>query len=386
MEFKSLIDTRRSHAPDIILLLTLFVIAFFGVSMVFSASAIKASIIYGDSLFFFKRQVIWVFISFGIIFLLQNFDYRKYMSLTKFFLLFSFAALVALYIPGIGHSAKGSVRWFNLGFFSVQPSEFVKIASIIYLAKVFSAKHEEKTFLKMTVPLAVVGIIFLLVLLQPDFGTAVTLLFVSVAVLFVSGFSSLYLILLALVSVPAFYLIIYQVNYRWMRIIAFLNPWENRYGIGYHITQSFIAFKKGGFFGEGLGLGTQKIGKLPEPHTDFIFAVIGEEAGILGALIIISLFVLFFWRGMKIAFEAVDDFGRVLAIALTLSVTIQAFLNMSVVTGLIPTTGIPLPFISYGGSSMISNMIAAGILLNISKYRETVNETFKSNDKEVWHE
>ena len=145
MEFKSLIDTRRSHAPDIILLLTLFVIAFFGVSMVFSASAIKASVIYGDSLYFFKRQAIWVFLSFGIIFFLQNFDYRKYLSLTKFFLLFSFIALIILYLPGIGHSAKGSVRWFNLGLFSIQPSEFVKIASIIYLVKVFSAKHEEKT-------------------------------------------------------------------------------------------------------------------------------------------------------------------------------------------------------------------------------------------------
>ena len=372
MEFKSLIDTRRSHAPDIILLLTLFVIAFFGVSMVFSASAIKASIIYGDSLFFFKRQVIWVFISFGIIFLLQNFDYRKYISLTKFFLLFSFAALVALYIPGIGHSAKGSVRWFNLGFFSVQPSEFVKIASIIYLAKVFSAKHEEKTFLKMTVPLAVVGIIFLLVLLQPDFGTAVTLLFVSVAVLFVSGFSSLYLILLALVSVPAFYLIIYQVNYRWMRIIAFLNPWENRYGIGYHITQSFIAFKKGGFFGEGLGLGTQKIGKLPEPHTDFIFAVIGEETGFIGAFVILLLYLVILYRGAKIANDSKDDFGTLLAAGITSMLTFHVLVNVGMTAGIMPVTGIPLPFMSYGVSALTTNLLAIGILLNIHMRRQKI--------------
>ena len=385
MEFKPFIDTRRSQTPDIILFLTVFVLAFLGISMVFSASAIKAMKIYGDSFYFFKRQVLWVVISFAVVFVLQAFDYRRYLHLIKYFLLASFLLLAALYIPGIGHSAKGSVRWFNLGICSVQPSEFIKIASIMYLAKIFSAKHEDKTFLQMIVPLILVGIIFILILLQPDFGTAVTLLLVSVLVLFVSGFSSIYLSLLAVLSIPAFYLIIYQVNYRWMRIIAYLNPWDNRFNIGYHIIQSFIAFRKGGILGEGLGLGTQKMGKLPEPHTDFIFAVIGEESGLFGSVIVISLFMLFFWRGVKISLNAVDDFGRLLAAALTFSVTVQGLLNIAVVTGAVPTTGIPLPFISYGGSSMLSNMIAAGIILNISKYRETVNETFKIKDSdEVW--
>jgi cell division protein FtsW len=171
-----------------------------------------------------------------------------------------------------------------------------------------------------------------------------------------------------------FYQLIYQVSYRRERILAYLNPWEDRFGIGYHIIQSFIAFKKGGFFGLGLGFGTQKISRLPEPHNDFIFAVIGEEVGVFGTVFMVLLYCFIFWRGIEIAMNAPNNFGRLLATGLTLMIVVQAFINMGVVTGSLPTTGIPLPFISYGGSSLLSSMIAAGILLNISRYREAAYE------------
>jgi cell division protein FtsW len=219
--------------------------------------------------------------------------------------------------------------------------------------------------------------------MQPDFGTAVDLLIVTVFILFVSGFPLLYIMGLSVVSIPMFYLLIYQVDYRRERILAYLNPWEDRYGIGYHILQSFIAFKKGGFFGMGLGNGTQKIARLPEPHTDFIFAVIAEEVGIIGTLSVIILFFIIFWRGMVISAGAPDQFGRLLAMGLSMLIIVQAYINIAVAGGSLPTTGITLPFISYGGSSLLSSMAAAGILLNISRYRETVVHGAKAGE-EAW--
>jgi len=193
-----------------------------------------------------------------------------------------------------------------------------------------------------------------------------------VIILFVSGFPFTYILSLAVISVPMFYLLIYMVEYRRERIISFLNPWAFRFGIGYHIIQAFIAFKKGGLFGVGLGKGTQKLSRLPEPHTDFIYAVIAEEAGLAGTMIIALLFVVILWRGIIISAGVQDNFGRLLAVGLSLMITVQAFINMAVVAGVLPTAGIPLPFMSYGGSSLLSNMIAAGILLNISRYRGAV--------------
>jgi len=375
MDFKRFIDTRRSGGPDTVLFMAVFILTFIGIAMVFSSSAIKALNTYGDQFHFLKRQSLWVAVSLIAVIIVQAVDYRSYFRFTGLMVLIAFLSLILLYVPGLGHAAKGSVRWFNLGFLSVQPSEFVKLFMLIYLAKVFS-KPDDPTrnpALRLVIPLVILGAVFLLVMLQPDFGTAVTMLAVAIAVLFVSGFPVLYLAIMAVISVPAFYLLIYQVSYRWQRIIAFLDPWGNRYDVGYHITQAFIAFKKGGFFGQGLGHGTQKLGRLPEPQTDFIFAVLGEEAGVVGALVVIILFCVILWRGMRIALDATDDFGRLLAIALTLAIVIQGMLNISVVTGTLPTTGIPLPFISYGGSSLLTNMIAAGILLNISRYREVVH-------------
>jgi cell division protein FtsW len=222
----------------------------------------------------------------------------------------------------------------------------------------------------------VIAFAFVLIMLQPDFGTAIDLLVASVFILFVSGFPLRYILSLSIISIPMFYLLIYQVDYRKDRILAFLDPWKERFGSGYHIIQSFIAFKIGGLLGVGLGFGTQKIKRLPEPHTDFIFAVIAEESGLLGTVLIVILFCIILWRGAQIALTVSDDFGSLLAVGLSLMIVAQAFINIGVVGGSLPITGIPLPFISYGGSSLISSMIIIGILLNISKHRETEDMPF----------
>jgi cell division protein FtsW len=273
-------------------------------------------------------------------------------------------------VPGIGQAAKGSTRWLGYGMFKIQPSEFVKIFMVIYLVKVFSAEERENRVIQLLIPVIIMAILFILIMMQPDFGTAVDLLIIFVFIMFISGFPFLYLVSLFIISLPMFYLLIYQVDYRRERLLAFIDPWKDRFGIGYHIIQSFIAFKNGGLLGTGLGYGTQKIKRLPEPHTDFIFAVIAEEVGLLGTFFILILYGFIFWRGLLISLNAPDEFGKLLAIGLTLLIVGQALINIGVVSGSLPTTGIPLPLISYGGSSLLSTMIAIGILLNISRHRE----------------
>lgn len=381
MDLKSVIDTRRRGEPDMFLFLLVLILAGTGIAMSFSASAVIAEGARGDSLFYLKRQLLWFSLGFMLLLLFQELDYRFYRRFTKVLLLGSIFMLVLVFIPGIGHGAKGSMRWIGFGGLSIQPSEFVKLAVVIYLVKVFSAEPGESYVAQLLIPLVVVGLIFVLIMIQPDFGTAMDLLIISVIIMFVSGFPLLYIIFLFILSIPMFYLLIYQVDYRRQRLLAYLNPWEDRFGRGYHIIQSFIAFKKGGLLGVGLGNSTQKIARLPEPHTDFIFAVMAEETGLFGTLFVILLFILFFWRGVVIANGSSDPFGRLLAMGLTLLVVVQAFINIAVVTGSLPTTGIPLPFISYGGSSMLVTMMASGILLNISRYREVAHDGLHLSDE-----
>lgn len=378
-----MLDTRRKGDPDLLLFVSVFALAGIGIAMSYSASAVFAYRLYGDSFYFLKKQMLWFVLGMAALLVVQNIDYRIYRKYTRIMLLVSFLLLVAVLIPGIGTGAKGSSRWLAMGPMRLQPSEFAKLAAVIYLVKIYSADASETSVMRLLIPMLVVAVIFILVMLQPDFGTAIDLLFVSFFVMFVSGFPLIYMLILGIISAPMFYLLIYQVGYRWNRIISYLDPWKDRYGIGYHIIQSFTAFKKGGLIGVGLGFGTQKIARLPEPHTDFIFAVIAEEAGLLGTVCIALLFCFVFWRGVRIAVEAPDDFGRLLALGLSLLITVQAFINMGVVTGSLPTTGIPLPFISYGGSSLLSSMIAAGILLNISRYREAAYREVAFD--EVWN-
>ena len=372
MDLKSIVDTRRKGEPDLFLFISVFVIVGIGIAMSYSASAVYALTTFGDSFYFLKRQIIWFIVGFGAMLFFQEIDYRNYLKYTKIMLLMSIVLLVVVFIPGIGHTVKGSVRWVNLGFFKFQPSEFVKLFIVIYLVKVFSSDNSGvvNNVIQLLIPMLIVGVVFMLLMFQPDFGTAIELIIVSVLIMFVSGFPIAYIVMLFLVSVPMFYLLVYQVSYRRDRVVAFFDPWSDRFGIGYHIIQSYIAFKKGGLLGMGLGHGTQKIHRLPEPHTDFIFAVIAEEAGLVGTVLLVGLYCVIFWRGIAIAVDAPDEFGKLLAIGLTLLIIVQAFVNIGVVSGSLPTTGIPLPFLSYGGSSLVVSMSAVGILLNISRYRE----------------
>jgi len=383
LDLRSVIDTRRKGEPDLVLFIVVFMLVGIGIAMSYSASAVYAMKTFGDSFYFLKKQLLWFFIGFTALLIFQEIDYRFYIKQTRFLLLISLVLLVVVLLPGVGHNAKGSVRWISLGFASFQPSEFVKIFMVIYLVKIFSSEKKGNQVLQMLIPLIIIAVMFVLILMQPDFGTAMDLLFVSVIILFVSGFPLTYIIALFVVSIPMFYLIVYQVDYRRDRILAYIDPWKDRFGNGYHIIQSFIAFKKGGILGVGLGYGTQKITRLPEPHTDFIFAVIAEEVGLFGTVFIVLLYIIIFMRAVSISIYAPDEFGSLLAIGLSLLIVVQAFINMGVVTGSLPTTGIPLPFVSYGGSSLLSNMIAAGILLNISRYREVANPGVKLSD-EVW--
>lgn len=361
------------------------VMAGMGIAMCYSASAVYALKNFGDSFYFLKRQILWLIAGLVSLLCVQNLDYRVYRRHTRVMLAASLALLALVLIPGLGHSVKGSSRWLSFGLLHLQPSEFVKVVLVIYMVKVFSAEHRGTVtqVFQMLVPILVMALMFMLIMLQPDFGTGITLLVASVFILFASGFPLLYLLMLFVTSIPMFYLLIYQVSYRWERILAYLNPWEDRYGIGYHIIQSFIAFKKGGLFGVGLGSGTLKAGRLPEPHTDFIYAVIAEETGLLGTVLVVGLFCFFLWRGMRISLAAPDEFGRLLAAGIALMVVVQGFINIGVVTGSLPTTGVPLPFISYGGSSLLATLTASGILLNISRYREVVQEELKLSE-EVW--
>ncbi|MBN2401931.1 MAG: putative lipid II flippase FtsW [Spirochaetes bacterium] len=383
MDFKYQSNNKNGEI-DTILFITIFILAGIGIAMIYSASAVYALNTFGDSFYFFKRQVAWVCIGFAALFIFQNIDYHIYTKYTKIMLLVSFLLLVLLLIPGIGHGTKGSVRWFRIGEITIQPSEFVKVFMVLYLVKVFASGSGEKInrILQLLIPMIVVFAIFLLIMLQPDFGTAIDLLLVFGVILFVFGFPFFSILYLSLISVPMFYLLIYQVQYRKERILAYLDPWKERFGAGYHIIQSYIAFKKGGLLGTGLGFGTQKIKRLPEPHTDFIFAVIAEESGYLGTALILILYCVLFWRGMIISLSARDEFGSLLAIGLTILITVQAFMNIGVVCGILPTKGIPLPLVSYGGSSFLSCMIALGILLNISKQTDQLQSTFRLRDGE----
>jgi cell division protein FtsW len=383
LDLKSLIDTRRRGEPDLALMALIFVLAGIGIALNYSASAVYAQKTFGDSFYFLKRQLLWFVTGLVALFVFQEIDYKIYKKYTKAFLFISIALLGLVLVPGIGHSVKGSVRWFSIGPLSVQPSEMVKLMMVIYLVKVFSSENSRNHVIQLLIPMMVVAAVFMLILMQPDFGTAMDLLIVSVLILFMSGFPFLYIAGLFILSIPMFYLLIYQVGYRKDRILAFQNPWSDRFGKGYHVIQSFIAFKKGGLLGVGLGFGSQKISRLPEPHTDFIFAVIAEEMGLVGTICMIGLFLALFWRSVVVSISAPDDFGRLLALGLGLLIVVQAFINIGVVIGSLPATGLPLPFISYGGSSLLVNMISGGILLNISRYREAANQGVKINE-EVW--
>lgn len=361
---------------DHTLLIVTIVLALVGLVMVFSASAVVAGNRFHDSGYFLKRQLAWLTFGFLLLHLASRIDYIWWKRLSIPMLGCMALLLVMVLIPSLGVAAKGARRWLRLGPISVQPAEMVKLVAVIYVAAYLTKKEDGiTTFSTGLVPvLGVIGVLSGLVLLEPDLGTVVVIGLVTVGLLFLGGAQVKHLLGLGLCAVPVVLALVLGSSYRRQRMLTFLAPWKDASDAGFQITQSFLAFGSGGPFGVGLGEGKQKLFFLPEAHTDFVLALVGEELGLVGTVTIILLFVLFVVRGFQIAARARMPFGRHLAMGITLLIGVQALVNAGVVTGLLPTKGLTLPFVSYGGSSLIICLIGVGILLNISRDRQAGRE------------
>ncbi len=348
---------------DFALLLSVIVLTAFGLFMIYDASSYVAFRDFGDKYRYIKDQMMWVVIGFTALTVVSFFDYHKYYNLALPILLTAIGLLMLVFVPGLGISALGAKRWINLGFFVLQPAEVVKLSLVIYLSAWFSTK-EKGRFLAF---LMLIGFVIMLVMLQPDMGTAVVILGLSVILYFLSGGSVLHILGLApLVGIGGLALILLE-PYRAARLATFLNPHQDIATSSYHLRQILIALGSGGLFGVGIGNSLQKYAYLPEATTDSIFAIIAEEIGFVGVTIFILVFLFVIYRGFYISVRAKDTFGKLLAGGLTSYLALQAAVNLGAQTALLPLTGVPLPFISYGGSALTVNLIAIGILLNISR-------------------
>ena len=347
----------------------------FGAVMIFSASAVTADKEYGHGYYFLVRQAAWLLIGLLGMFALMRTDYRR---LREPAVVYTTVCLVLLLLVGTFFldKAHATHRWIRYGPVGIQPSELAKLAAILYLAWFLDQKRRHKAamefckkdFLETILPAAgPVLICVCLILAQPDLGTAVDIVLVATAILFAAGMSWKWIATGAVASLPALYFLIFHVSYRQARLTSFLDPNSDPQGAGFQLTQSLIAVGSGGFTGVGLMESKQKLFYLPEAHTDFIYAVISEELGYIGAILVLALFVVYGWRGLRAAFAAPDGFGRLLALGITAMVLSQALINLAVVLGMVPTKGIPLPFVSYGGSSLLVMLLATGVLLNISQ-------------------
>jgi len=344
---------------------------FIGLVMVFSASAVMAKERYGSGYFFLLRQLGWATGGLLLMVAAMKIDYRRYKHPAVVFSVLGVTSLMLISVFFLDR-AHHTHRWIHWGPFSFQPSEMAKPALILFLAFFLESRTKSMDQWRNTVlPAVLPTLVFIgLIVFQPDLGTAIACAAITGCVLFVAGLEMRYLGYAFLASLLPLYFLIFHVAYRRARILAFLDPYSDPQGRGFHIIQSLIAVSTGGITGVGLMEGKQKLFYLPEPHTDFIFAVTAEELGLVGSLIIVLLFAVFLWRGIRTALKTQDMFGRFLAVGITSMIVVQAFINISVVLGLMPTKGIPLPFVSYGGSSLFFALACVGVLLNISKQAE----------------
>ena len=339
-----------------------------GVVMVFSSSAVLSKEWYGDPNHFALRHVVAVFLGLVSMFVLMKVNYHSYRDPAVVFSLLS-VVTVLLVVAFLMPSAANTHRWIRFGGLSFQPSELGKLALIVFMSYFLEKRKGRVNELRFTlIPVGAVSLLFAgLIVLQPDLGTALSMLIVVGILLFVSGLSFRWFALAGAFSVPVLYVLIVLVPWRWERIISFWDPYADPFGAGFQLIQSWVAIGTGGVAGVGFMEGQQKLFYLPEPHTDFIYAVVGEEWGLIGTVLVLVLFGLFLWRGFRGAVRAPDAFGFYLALGITMMIGVQAFVNMSVVLGMLPTKGIPLPFISYGGSSFLIMLAAVGILMNVSQ-------------------
>jgi cell division protein FtsW len=368
-----LVPAERADAPgyDRVLLWAVLGLTAVGLTMVYSASAVSAAEKMGDPLYFVKRQAVAAAVGLTAMVVLMRTGYRRLEALAYPVLVITLVTLVLVLIPGVGTVAGGARRWIRMPGFSFQPGELAKVAMVLYLARSLSRKKEKvRQFAIGFVPHTLVaGLLVILVLLQPDFGTAVTIALLLFTMLFVAGARISWLVGSVIVAAPLAIHAVASSPYRMKRILAFLDPWAHRQDIGYQVAESLMSVGSGGLFGLGLGAGKQKLFYLPEAHTDFIVSVIGEELGLVGIGLTLALFAVLVWRGVRAAFNAPDAFGAYLALGITSLLGLQAIVNMSVAFGLLPTKGLTLPFISYGGTSLTLSLGAAGVLLAISSGR-----------------
>src|SRR5437867_5731267 len=359
----------RKLAPDLWLFGTAVVLLSTGVVMVYSASAIVAAARFHDPYFLLNEQLFWPLLGSLAMLAAVRVNYRGLERFVLPALILAVVLLVLVLIPPIGQAINGTRRWIRLGPVSFQPAELAKLALVIYLAAFLAKKGEEISDFKrgLVPPLAIAGVLALLVLAQPDLGNCLTLITLTFTLLFLAGGHARHLGFILLAALPPLVVAIWMAPYRLRRIFAFIDPWSDARGSGFQIIQSWLAFGNGGIFGQGIGASRQKLFYLPEPHTDFIFAIVGEELGLVGALAIVTLFVVLIWRGLRIGLRAPDPFGGYLALGITVLIATQTLVNLGVVTGLLPTKGLPLPFISFGGSALLVTMLSTGVLLNISQ-------------------
>jgi cell division protein FtsW len=369
-------DTRADRkASDVVLWLELelwievLLLVGVGLVMIYSASSIMALRKFGDASHYLKRQLACIVIGIATIRMVSRFPYRKYREHIPWMFLCALLALILVLIPGLGSEINRARRWFNFRVFLVQPAEFAKVIWIIFLSVSLTKKQDKiKQFSIGFLPhIVLCGLISGLLLKEPDFGTTFMLGSLTVCMLMLGGVPYVYLLSLLPCAGLVFYRFVYLVPYRWERITAFLNPWTDPLDSGYQLIQAWIAVGSGGLLGKGLGLGQQKLFYLPESFTDFILAVLGEELGFVGILGVCVLFLFLFQTGIRISRAATDYLGSLMAFGLTLLLSMQALMNIGVVLGLFPTKGMPLPFISYGGSAFMANCVAIGVLMNIAR-------------------
>ena len=367
----------RSLQTDRWLFLATVALCLIGAVMVFSASAVIAREQFGSAYTFILRQVVWLALGLAGMFWMMNVDYRKLRQPALIFTALFFVLVLLLGVLFLGGS-HATHRWIRIGPASLQPSEFAKLAVVFYLAWFLEVRQRSggagtpisdsrRTILPALAPVLLYGG---LVVLEPDLGTALEIFVIALALLFVAGLSGRYILGAAAAALPVIYLLVVRVSYRYDRIVGFLNPEADPQGRGFQLLQSLIAVGSGGFAGVGLMESRQKLFYLPEAHTDFIYAVLCEELGFIGGSIVLALFAIYGWRGIRAALAAPDNFGRLAALGITVMVVSQALINLGVVLGMMPTKGIPLPFISYGGSSLLVMLLATGVLLNISQQAE----------------
>ena len=353
----------------ILLILSVILISILGLVMITSSSYIWAEYKFNDPYKFLKTQGLFLIIGYLLLYFVSKIHYNFYYKNSSKIFLIVLILIILVIIPGIGTIRNGSRSWFGIGSFGIQPSEFMKLAIIIFISK-YLVKNEKNinNFKKTVLPiLLVVGLVFGLVMLQPDFGTGVIIVMISISILFIAGVNLKFFLKLGVLGIIGVIGLILMAPYRIKRILSFLNPWSDPLGSGFQIIQSLYAIGPGGLFGLGLGNSIQKHFYLPEPQTDFIFAIISEELGIIGCIIVVVLFLSIIINGFYIAKKQDDLFSKYLAFGITFWIAFQSLLNLMVVVGIIPVTGVTLPFLSYGGSSLLINMISIGILISIEK-------------------